>query len=260
MTRNDDDSIFEQALRGDLPSVDEQARLRKRLFAAGLSAGTGLAATSTASAQAGWGATVFAKVAALSWPATLALGAAVATPIVALPIWLSPNKTSHAPTEPARSVRVAASAAPSAERAHASSAAEGAVAGSAVAGSAVASSAVASSAVAESGTRSVPRTAGSGVVSALHTQRPSAAAVSAAPAVAAFAVPSSADGDASVRGASTLAAETQLLDRAFAELAAGNRSAASALIAEHARRFPNGLLNQERERARARLEQNSEGE
>jgi len=66
MTPNDDD-IFEQALRSDLPSVDQQERSRKRLLAIGLSAGSGLAATSAASAaQASWGATLVAKVAALS--------------------------------------------------------------------------------------------------------------------------------------------------------------------------------------------------
>jgi len=62
------------------------------------------------------------------------------------------------------------------------------------------------------------------------------------------------------RAASTLAAETKLLDRAFAELAAGNQAAAAALIAEHERQFPNGLLRQERERARARLKQDFKSE
>jgi hypothetical protein len=62
------------------------------------------------------------------------------------------------------------------------------------------------------------------------------------------------------RADSSLAEETRLLDRAFAELAGGNRSAAAALIAEHARRYPNGLLRLERERARDRLEQGSKGQ
>ena len=55
-------------------------------------------------------------------------------------------------------------------------------------------------------------------------------------------------------------AETQLLDRAFAALAANDRASATALVAEHARRFPNGLLRQERERARARLTQELKGD
>ena len=133
MSLNDDDSLFEQALKTDLPSADEQARLRKRLLAAGLSVGSGLAATGMASAQAGWGATVVAKVLALSWPVTLVLAAAVATPIVALPIWLSPSKANHAPSNAAPVRRVpsavtASVAAPSVvepERASAPSAVDG---------------------------------------------------------------------------------------------------------------------------------------
>lgn len=243
MSLNEDDSRFEQALKGDLPSPDEQARLRKRLLAAGLSVGSGLAATSTASAQVGFGATVMAKVAALSWPMTLVLGAAVATPLVALPVWLSPSKTNRAALAPAP-VRGAAPAVPSG--APALSEPERAVVPSADSG-----------ANSDAEVRSAQRAASSGVVSAVHAPEPIPGASSALPAVAAFPVPRSADSGAR---ASTLAAETELLDRAFAALAAGQRANAAALIAEHQRRFPNGLLSQERERARARLEQNSKGE
>ena len=245
MSLEEKDSIFEQALKGDLPSADEHARLRKRLFAAGISAGSSLAATSAASAQVGWGASVVAKVAALSWPVTLALGAAVATPLVALPIWLSPSKASHgvstpAPTRPVPNAPVGV-AAPSVVQP----------------GPASESVAEPSSDVAN---RPAQRAASSGVVTAARAPEPSSTASSAGPAVAAFASPSSADSAEGARRATTLAAETQLLDRAFAEIAAGHRASAAALIAEHERRFPNGLLSQERERARARLEQNSKGE
>jgi hypothetical protein len=54
--------------------------------------------------------------------------------------------------------------------------------------------------------------------------------------------------------ASTLAEETALLDQTFAALRAGDATTASALVAEHARRFPQGLLWRERERARTKLE------
>jgi hypothetical protein len=54
--------------------------------------------------------------------------------------------------------------------------------------------------------------------------------------------------------ASTLAEETALLDQTFAALRAGDAATASALVAEHARRFPQGLLWRERERARTKLE------
>jgi hypothetical protein len=86
---------------------------------------------------------------------------------------------------------------------------------------------------------------------------------SAQPAVAAFDAPlrdASTSQAAPARNETTLAAETQLLDRAFAALAVGDRSTASALVAEHARLFPNGLLRQERERARKRLATDPKGE
>jgi TolA-binding protein len=62
------------------------------------------------------------------------------------------------------------------------------------------------------------------------------------------------------RVASTLAEETRLLDGAFAALAAGDRGRASQLIQEHEARYPNGLLQKERERARLRLSELSRGE
>lgn len=238
MSQDDEDSIFEQALKGDLPSADEQARFRRRLFAAGLSAGSGLAATSAASAQTSVGATLAAKVLALSWPMTLVLGAAVATPIIALPVWLAPSKAKSAPSaaapprsaNPAAKVLEAKPADVEDERVDAPLA------------------------PVRTAAAPVSHAASASVVTAGHAQEPNSAP-SALPAVAAFAAPSSAD---SARSASTLAAETAILDRAFAEIAAGHRANAAALIAEHARRFPNGLLSQERERARARLAQSSQ--
>jgi len=255
MSQNDDDSIFEQALKGDLPSAGEQARLRKRLLAAGLSVGSGLTAASTASAQAGWGATVAAKVAALSWPMTLVLGAAVATPIVALPVWLSPKQTNLVASSAARP-RPMPSVVPVAAPPRAVVANEPA----SVATEPASSPSSTDAANTMGATRAIPRAASSGGIAPARAAEPSAAAANAQPAVAAFDGPSSADSSESARRATTLAAETQLLDRAFAELAAGHQSNAAALIAEHQRRFPNGLLSQERERARARLEQNSKGE
>ena len=244
MSQDDEDSIFEQALKGDLPSADEQARLRRRLFAAGLSAGSGLAAASAASAQASGGATLAAKVAALSWPMTLVLSAAVATPIVALPFWLAPSKAKPAASAsaPLQSPKLAAK----------------------VSDAKPVEDERVESPIAPVQTAAVPlpRAASASVVTAGHAQEPTSAP-DAPPAVTAFAAPSSADSADSAdsaRSTSTLAAETALLDRAFAEIAAGHRASAAALIAEHARRFPNGLLSQERERARARLAQNSKGE
>jgi hypothetical protein len=65
---------------------------------------------------------------------------------------------------------------------------------------------------------------------------------------------------AAAKASSTLKEETRLLDSAFAELAAGNAARAALLIAEHERRFPAGLLQKERERAKARLTEISRGE
>jgi hypothetical protein len=62
------------------------------------------------------------------------------------------------------------------------------------------------------------------------------------------------------KATSTLAEETRILDAAFAELSAGNEQRAAELVQEHAARFPAGLLERERERARARLNEVSRGE
>jgi hypothetical protein len=53
--------------------------------------------------------------------------------------------------------------------------------------------------------------------------------------------------------ASSLAEETALMDAAFAAVRVGDAATAEALVAEHARRFPQGLLWRERERARQQL-------
>jgi hypothetical protein len=93
---------------------------------------------------------------------------------------------------------------------------------------------------------------------------PAKNAVAAAPAPAGEAAPvappseaatASFDGVANTAPAatSTLPEETALIDAAFAALRAGDTATASALVAEHARRFPNGLLSREREHARERL-------
>ena len=249
----DDDSMFEQALRSDLPSADEQARFRQRLLLAGLSVGGGLAASSAASAQASFGATLAAKVAALSWPATMALGVAVATPLLAVPVWLTSDRAVPAPSSaPANAARAAAVAptqrapAPSVQSAVAASAEAASVAS---APPSPTTSPLLEAKAIESAPRALARPASSnGVIAAAQKDAPPSSALSSA----AFAVPSA--------RASTLAAETELLDRAFAEIAAGHRASAAALIAEHERRFPNGVLSTERERARARLAQSAPGE
>jgi len=267
MNLNDDDdgSVFEQALRADLPSIAEQNRLRPRILAAGVAVGTALGSTSVAAAtQASFGASALSKLGALSWPSKLGLTALLVAPITVavLPLVATPvpgaeivsqvrssavavharsaTKASPPAEPPALAAPQTAEPAPEPEPAVVNVAARATVAPSTPAVS----------------TASAP---------VIPTASPSAAASagSAEPAVAAFdSAPheTATSEPAPQRNASTLAAETQLLDRAFAALAAGDRTTAAALVSEHARQFPNGILRQERERARARLAHDSTGE
>jgi len=260
---DDDDSVFEQALRADLPSMAEQNRLRQRLLAAGVAAGTALGSTNVAAAtQSSFGATALSKLSALSWPAKFGLTVALAAPVAAVPLVYTPvhaaelvrQVQSSAAAVHARSTAKALSLAPLPQRpAQPSPLAEPAQNQQTRAEPESSSQANLASRAATPRPTDLPTPAVATPSSAVDTS-----AASAGPAVAAFDAPG---GDAqSARNASTLAAETQLLDRAFAALAAGDRSTASALVAEHARRFPSGLLRQERERARARLATDPKGE
>ena len=87
----DEHSVFEQALRADLPSMAAQRRMRQRLLSAGIAAGAALGSTQVAAAtQAGFGASALSKLSALSWPAKLGLSALLAAPVVALPVVYAP--------------------------------------------------------------------------------------------------------------------------------------------------------------------------
>ena len=93
---DEEDSVFEQALRADLPTLAQQNRMRKRILAAGVAAGTALGSTTVAAAtQASFGASALSKLSALSWPAKLGLTAALAAPVagVALPLLHTPART-----------------------------------------------------------------------------------------------------------------------------------------------------------------------
>ncbi|MEI9942401.1 MAG: hypothetical protein WDO69_34720 [Pseudomonadota bacterium] len=263
---DDDDSVFEQALRADLPSTSEQNRLRQRILAAGIAAGTALGSTNVAAAQASLGANALSKLSALSWPAKLGLTAVLALPLAgaALPLAYTPVRAAAIVNQ----VRKRAAAV------HAQSA-NVAIARANLLPPATPRAMQAAQPMPEPGpaqvmnsaVRSPVALAGNQPAPALSVAIPSAPANSSAgptaPAVAAFATiarEAPVSSSAQSQNATTLAAETHLLDRAFAALAAGDRSTAAALVAEHARRFPNGLLSQERERARARLERDPKGE
>ena len=266
---DDEDSVFEQALRADLPTASQQDRMRKRILAAGVAAGTALgSAHVTAAAQTGLGVSALSKLSALSWPAKLGLTAALAAPVLALPL-LQSSKSSGANVS-----QVRAGVAPAVAQ---TGRTVGVMPphGPPLASSPAALPATGSEPpLANPAARASRVSTGNRVWAAAPSASPSPVGmndVSAAqPAVAAFdsVAPEAAAGErappatasSTLATSSTLAAETQLLDRAFSALAAGDRTTAAMLVAEHARRFPNGLLRQERERARVRLAQDPKGE
>jgi hypothetical protein len=240
MSPDSEDTALEEALRDDLPSAETSARLRRRLLAAGLAIGNG-AAASTAAAAAGASAGVASKGGlALSWGFKLGALAVVAIPSVGLLVE-SQSEPQLAP--PPSSVAAPAGKPRSPERA--TLPAEAPAPELALAGEAEpVAPPVARPARAESSERSLSAPARHQSAAAAPSQVDFAT-------IDAASVPSA---------ASTLAEETRLLDSAFAELSAGRATRARELVAEHQRRFPNGLLQKERERARARLTEMSRGE
>ena len=226
---NEPEDVLEEALRGDLPTPDVEARVRRRLLAAGVAVGNGVAAsTAAASGAAG----VAVKAAGLSWGLKLGFVALVGIPTVGL--WLDGRAPRGAPAPVARSAQPApALPQPTVEA-----------------------------------TPNAPRTVTAPATPAT-VERPLARATKAPtndsprptndrPSQADFAA---ADHLARAPQApSTLAEETRLLDAAFAALTAGNRARAATLLQEHERRFPAGLLQHERERAKTRLTELSRGE
>lgn len=231
------EDILEQALRGDLPTPATEARLRRRLMAAGVAVGHGVATTTAAAASAGG---VAAKLAGLSWGLKLGLAAAVAIPTVGLLL----DAEAERPRATEAPVVAAARPAPVAAQVVVPSPAAPGVA------------AAAAEPAAPTPERIQPRAAKAPALEAAPTSNvtatpahPSQADFSTAPAPA-----------RAPEVGSTLAEETRLLDSAFAELAAGRRDRAALLIHEHEARFPAGLLQRERERAKTRLSEMSRGE
>jgi hypothetical protein len=240
MSPEQEDTALEEALRDDLPSPETSTRLRRRLLAAGLAIGNGALATTTAAAAGaapGLGAGLVGKGLALSWGVKLGALAVVAIPTVGLlvesqsePQLAAPTASVLAPRRPARVAEVP--------------------------NVLVAPEPVDGVAPAEPATPP-PAAARTERASELgQAPAPRAEPLASGPSQVAFATPEAAPSKA----ASTLADETRLLDAAFAELAAGRSAPAAELLAEHQRRFPRGLLQKERERARARLAEISRGD
>jgi hypothetical protein len=237
----DNEELLEEALRGDLPTPAVEARLRRRLLAAGVAVGQGVATTTAVASGAG-AAGAAVKAAGLSWGLKLGLAAFVAIPTVGLLLEGRHDNAQDA------AVQVAApQAAPQEPAAPAAQA-----------------PAPPSPALAED--QALPPA----------PEQPQPRPKAAAPALVATpaelppgpAHPSQADfaatqPDAPARApqvGSTLAEETRLLDGAFAALAAGKLERARALVSEHETRFPAGLLLKERERAKTRLSELARGE
>jgi len=231
------EDVLEEALRGDLPTSDTEARVRRRLLAAGIAVGNGVA--STTAAAAGAGATA-AKMAGLSWGLKLGLAAVVAIPTVGL---LLDNREERSGRVEAPSVATGRpSNAPANEAAPAPPAPAAAVS--------------ATEPAARTLERTPARAAKAPVSDAVPTSN--VPAMPARPSQADFTAAEPATPPPHV--SSSLAEETRLLDNAFAELTTGNLARAAVLIREHEARFPAGLLQKERERAKARLSELSRGE
>ncbi|HYP91226.1 MAG TPA: hypothetical protein VEQ59_23835 [Polyangiaceae bacterium] len=244
MSIEPEDSLFEQALRDDLPSTDAEARLRRRLLAAGVALGHGVATTTAAASGAAGtsaaGTGFFAQALGLSWGMKLGAVAAVAIPTLGLVI----EGRSVAPPKAARPAASAVVSAP------ASSAASPAALDVVAAPAAV----ELPTSVAASSARAVARREASRSPT-LADDRPAAPP---APSQSDFEAAPEAP-TAAVAARSTLGDETRLLDGAFAALSAGDRARAAQLIGEHEARYPRGLLSKERERAKTRLTELSRG-
>jgi hypothetical protein len=240
MSIDSDDSPLEEALRSDLPPDETAARMRRRLLAAGIAIGNGMAATTAAAGTApGVLAGAAAKVGALSWGVKVGFAAAITIPTLGLiaersqpsnaavaPVQAPAQRTSQ-PTSGALATAVPREAAP-APRDEAPAASE-------------------------------PASRPNRAEPALDL-KPRAAEPLASPARPSQLAFDGAEATLPSKATSTLAEETRILDAAFAELAAGNKQRAAELVQEHATRFPAGLLERERERARARLNEVSRGE
>jgi hypothetical protein len=231
MSIDSEDSALEQALRSDLPTDEAAARMRRRLLAAGVAVGNGMAVTTAAAAGSapGFIAGTVAKVSALSWGVKVGFAAAVAIPSLGL-------LAERATEQPA----VAAVSAPARPAARAVEAAVP---------EARAPQRVAPAVEAPQEPSPEPARVGMGALLEVKPRTVEPALDPTRPSQLQF----EAGEPASSKAASTLAEETRILDAAFAELANGNEARAAELLREHEARFSNGLLKRERERAKARL-------
>jgi len=241
---NDSDQepdLFTQALRADLPSERDEARVRSRLVAAGVLAGASLAAPSAAAATTGG---FFSKLSAL--PLGLKIGASVAVVgVAALPVYEGVASLHEDAGARNGALAVASNAKPPAERA-ASQPNPSPVAPAAqpvlpaLEASALEANGVAADArVAPVEPQRSARMPSRSVEPATPSVEPNTL-----PAVGAFPASEPAPLDEG-----TLRAETALMERALAALRRNDFTTARQELRAHAARFPNGHLKPERERA-----------
>jgi hypothetical protein len=230
------------ALRSDLPNDADERRVRARLLGAGVAlTAAAIAPTATAAGMASGSSAPIAllhKFGALSWLTKVGIAGVTATAVVPVAInWSNPEAGNGSPVTAPATPRITARHASQQPKAKQPAAAELAV---------------------------LPTPA---AAPAAKTEREGAgleaAPASEPPAPEAHAAPVSASGPGPVaafpveetkgpRPLGTLGEETELVERALYALKLGDREGARRTLAEHARRFPNGLLARERERALVR--------
>jgi hypothetical protein len=257
-------STLVDALRADLPSERESARLRARLSALGLAASTGISTTAAAAAggaakTSAAGAGVAAQVGTWSLAAKVGAVAALSASAVIVPSWVISTRTSTHHGESGAAAPAHGAAArplrtnPSATRALGQSPSEVAGPPAPVDLRSLENGAAPTRTAASTLPSSSPSAAGGNAARlAVAARAPSSdSALGSADSVAEFEPARDAPGVQ----ATTLREETRLIDGALAALRAHDTAGARARLAEHARRYPSGLLYRERVRAERKLEE-----
>ncbi|HEV8547546.1 MAG TPA: hypothetical protein VGQ57_00940 [Polyangiaceae bacterium] len=245
---------FTDALREDLPSAADEARVRLRLASAGILAGVGVVAPGAAASGAvvsstsatGMVAKFLALPLAVKVSASVAVVALAATPFVAASGSGESARRSNAPAKPAlvsTARGTAAATAPAATAVGLPSAPAGALPET-TAGSELTASLEAKAASAAE----VRPVASHARIAALPALAPPRSTQSGLPSTGSFPV-----GAPEVVDEGTLRAETALVEQALAAMKRGDLATARRELATHAQKFPNGHLAPERERALARM-------
>lgn len=236
-----DQELLSLARGGDLPSADDRARVKRKLFAR---VGVGVAAGASALSASG---AASAGVASASGAGTLALAAKIVIALVVVGAagsagWVLSHRTRHAASGAQRAGPVAPQAVAAVRPKALVTAAPSAVP---IPPDTTAVAALPPVAKARPGPR-----ASAALAPELTADEPAPSAVASfAPIAPPSAAASSKPAPAPV-GPATVAAEAALLRRADAARKAGNAALALALLNQHRAQFPNGVLAEEREAER----------